>query len=472
MIPDEQIKTVLSRVDLTALIGEHVELRRSGASFEGLCPFHEEKSPSFKVFADHFHCYGCGAHGNAVEFLMGTTHVRFPDAIRALASRVGVDLTAGARSDPQENSALSDALRTAVGEYQRQLMHAGDNPGQAELRRRGIDSETVIRFGIGYAPDEWDFLLRLPAFRGKAKVLEAAGLVTPRTSGKGFYDRFRSRLMFPVMDHGGKPVGFGGRHVGGAGNAPKYLNTPETVLYRKSRVLFGVPQAAPAIRATGKVIVVEGYFDVIVPWQHGVENVVSTCGTALTEQHARVLLDLADQIVICFDGDPAGRSAMWRAARLLIPLVTDRHQLQFCTLPQEHDPDSFVRERTAEAFAALVDASPTMCAYLVSAVCDVGPSPEARSRALRLGVEIFGEMRLAHALRAMFRAALCKRLEITEPVFSAVAHPRGTEGLAACHHCGGPASVQDARGVCLACGAAGPRRDTPADAAAAWNTRA
>ena len=470
MIHPAQIESVVARIDLPELIGEFVSLKKSGSSFQGLCPFHTEKSPSFKVFTDHYHCFGCGAHGNALEFAMQTQRLSFPDAVKALANRLGMELET-TQPALDSHQGLRETLRVAVGEYQRQLMHCAGNPGMAELVRRGVDSDSIFRYGLGYAPQAWDTLLKHKGSGGIKRLLEC-GLVSPRINNKGYYDRFRNRLMFPVSDESGRPVGFGGRRLSDTdGSGPKYLNSPETSIYHKGEVLFGLPQALPFIREQQKVIVVEGYFDVIVPAQHGVEPIVSTCGTSLTEENAETLLRIAPDISLCFDGDKAGRAATWRAARLILPLLRDEHTVRLCTLPAEHDPDSFVRSEGAAAFMELTDQAPSLCSYLLDAVCDVPTSPEARARTIRVGVEIFKSIRQAHVLRQLFRTAFCQRMSVAEGTFNLIAHALDSHGLSPCPFCGGPGLLENQRVVCQSCGCFGAMADDDGQAMRAWNTR-
>lgn len=470
MITPNQIQTVLERVDLQQLVGERVDLKKKGSSYEGLCPFHDENRASFKVFSDHYHCFGCGAHGNAIEFTMQTTNAAFPEAVRSLASRAGV-LIDEFSPVPDQNQELHHVLGLAIGEYQKHLMHAEGNPGLQELERRGIDSESIIRYGIGYAPAAWDTLLKNPQMRGAQRLLDA-GLICPRGTGKGYYDRFRDRLMFPISDEKGRPVGFGGRRLGDGDKAgPKYLNSPETAVFHKGEALFGVAQALPFIRERGSVIVVEGYFDVVTPAQFGIENIVATAGTALTEENAAALLKLAKKIVFCFDGDKAGRAATWRATRLLLPLLTDEHALHLCLLPEAHDPDSYVRALGGGSFLSLTDQAPSLCEYLVGTIAEVPSTPEARARAVRLGVDVFKDMKRAHVLRQFFRNEFCRRMKISEATFNALVYPPDANGLVGCAHCGGKGSLDERRVFCLACGASGPRGKDDAEAIAGWNAR-
>src|SRR5574337_507947 len=323
MIHQAVIDRILQSLDLPAFIGERVTLAKHSETYEGLCPFHTESSASFKVFRDHYHCFGCGAHGNAIDFLIGHQGLSFPEAVRALAAHTGVEVPTSreGRFKTDELLGLRSSLRRACAEYQRLLLSPQGAGALAVLSERGIEHDTIVRFGIGFVPDAWGTLTKA---RGcDRRSLVAAGLAVPRKGNRGCYDFFRNRLMFPVSSDSGEVVGFGGRRIGL--ERPKYLNTPETALYKKGLVLFGLHQARQAIRTTGSVIVCEGFFVVFTPSQAGVEPIVSTCGTAITPTQAERVLTVAGRVFFCFDGDAAGAKATGRAAKMLLPLVSDLH---------------------------------------------------------------------------------------------------------------------------------------------------
>ncbi|MBK7766913.1 MAG: toprim domain-containing protein [Sulfuritalea sp.] len=333
-----------------------------------------------------------------------------------------------------------------------------------------------VMIGLGFAPDQWDALSSNKAFRSKALI--ESGLAVSRTEGKGIYDRFRSRVMFPILDHQGRTIGFGGRHLGD-GDGPKYLNSPETKLYQKSAVLFGLHQAKTAIRQLNHVIVAEGYFDVVTPAQHGVENVVSTCGTAMTEVQAEILRSVADRVTCCFDGDAAGSKATWAAATLLVPRVNDVHEIRLCRLPAGHDPDSLVREHGPKAVAEAVEAAPTLVDYLTGAIARGARSAEARSRAVHAAITQWRNF-AAPAMKLFYRQSICTALAISEDSFDQLAAKGvgatpGDTSLRHCPFCGGRATLvaQDMQHVvaCAQCGITTPPVPTFENAHNLWNRR-
>lgn len=441
---------------------------------EGLCPFHSEKTPSFKVFSDHYHCFGCGAHGNALGFAMGHHGMGFLDAVKMVASRAGVALPAddGPDWDPAEKE-IRDVLRYACARYQQALLDKRGTEAMSELARRGVDEDTIFRFGIGYAPEEWGYL---SADRKLSQTaLLAAGLVSNKKDDKkGVYDFFRGRLMFPVREAGGSGdvIGFGARSL--VGNGPKYLNSPETEVYRKGRVLFGWPQAAGAIRQSGSVIVCEGFFDVIVPSQAGIENIVSTCGTALTSTQAEFLLASADSVVFCFDGDAAGSKATWRAAEMLLPLLQDQHVVRMCRLPEGHDPDSLVREGGADALRSVVDSAPSLCEYLVREILRGARIPEARARAFRKLATLARSVS-SPVIATFFRQFACDALELSIAEFQALTPDASTSHGRACPCCAREMAVTEAHGgwriECSHCGLTTPVKASAEDALLVWNRR-
>lgn len=473
MIPQSTITDVLDRLDLPGFVGEAIHLERKGGSYEGLCPFHAEGTPSFKVFADHYHCFGCGAHGNALRFAMENHGLSFPDAVKMLAGRVGVRLP---DEPPSENEVFAreerEALRYACARFSQALHEERGREAMAELLKRGVDEETVVRFGLGFAPDEWGFLSDDRKVRRDA--LLSAGLAISRKEGKkGCYDFFRGRLMFPVREPGGDVVGFGARRLGDEG--AKYINSPDTPVYQKGRVLFGWPQAAAAIRQSRSVIVCEGFFDVIIPSQAGIENIVSTCGTALTQPQAEFLLAAADKIVFCFDGDAAGAKASWRAAELLLPLLADHHTISLCRLPDGHDPDSLVREKGSKALGDAIAAAPTLCEYLIGEVARATRIPEAKARAFSKAVSLEDAI-TSPVLGAFFRQTASAALGISDAEFMQLARPTtAPRDVRVCPCCASEASLNDADGgfsvSCQKCGISTPTLDSSAAALSIWNRR-
>jgi DNA primase len=353
-IPDEIIELVRDRVDLVDLIGRHVSLKHSGRNHKGLCPFHDEKTPSFVVTPDRgtFKCFGCGEGGNAFGFLMRVENLTFPEAVRQLAAENGIEVLE-ARGEGGETRRLFEANAVAHECY-RAALRAEGNPGARYLASRGIDAAAITRFEIGYAPDRWDTVVTgLEAKNIPASVGERAGLLKAGRSG-GHYDMLRGRVTFPIRDVRGRVVGFGGRVIS-AEQEPKYLNSPESPIFQKRRSFFGFPAALEPMRREGRVVVVEGYFDLVALHRAGTDGAVATCGTALTEEHARELRRRTKKVVLLFDGDEAGQKAMERALEVLLPSGLRVHA---AVLPEGEDPDDFLAREGAEALTALVDEAP------------------------------------------------------------------------------------------------------------------
>ena len=366
-IPNHFIQELLNRVDIVDVVDSAVPLRKAGANYVACCPFHGEKTPSFTVSPtkQFYHCFGCGAHGTAIGFLMEYQGLGFVEAVEDLAKRVGVAVPQEARDAPRTPRAAPDSyetMRQASIFYRAELKKS--EHAIAYLKGRGLSGEVAARFQIGYAPAGWQGLREIfPDY--DAELLAALGLTIRSEEGR-VYDRFRDRVMFPIHDQRGQVIGFGGRVLGGEGNdGPKYLNSPETALFQKGQELYGLFLARQGIRASGCVLVVEGYMDVVALAQHGIEYAVATLGTATTPQHIAKLMRQADDIVFCFDGDAAGRKAAWRAAMNALPAVADGLKLSFLFLPAEHDPDSYVREFGREGFEQALSGAITLSAYII-----------------------------------------------------------------------------------------------------------
>lgn len=477
MIPQHVIDDILQHVDLPDFIGETVAIAKKSEGYEGLCPFHSEKTPSFRIYPDHYHCFGCGAHGNAIDFLMEKQGLSFPEAVAALASRAGVVIPSNKpaqEAPPDPHMGVRDTLRRACAKYQQLLLGPLGGQGLAVLTERGIDDDTIIRFGIGYAPEGWGTLTNDRTF--KTDFLLEAGLATPKRDKPGCYDFFRNRVLFPIRSDTGDVVAFGGRRIGEDG--PKYLNTSETPLYSKGSVLFGMQQAKQAIRMTRSIIVCEGYFDVITPAQHGIEHIVSTCGTALTEAQSELVLSVADRVFFCFDGDGAGTKATWRAAEMLVPLASDRHEIRLCRLPADEDPDSYVRQYGADTFREVLDQAPTLTAYLIGEITRGAKIPEARAKSLAVAAALWRRFS-APGLKVFFRQYACEALQLTPEEFDRLtieAPARAGDGsLRACPCCGCDAAlITEDAGHRIACGQCQlttkhvPNQD---DARNLWNRR-
>jgi DNA primase len=371
VIPESFKQDLLNRVDIVEVVSRYVRLKKGGANFQGLCPFHNEKTPSFTVSPakQFYHCFGCGAHGNAIGFLMAYGGLGYVDAVKDLAGMVGMQVPEAqprSREEAQRESerkeqetSLAAVLETAMEFYRAELKKS---PRAIDyLKGRGLTGEIAARFRIGYAPDDWQGLKNaFPDYEHKSLV--EAGLVIA-SDGKR-YDRFRDRIVFPILNARGVVIGFGGRVIGEG--EPKYLNSPETALFEKGREVYGLVQARDAMRAAGHVLVVEGYMDVVALAQFGVGYAVATLGTATTPVHVSKLLRLTDELVFSYDGDGAGRKAAWRALEVSLPLATDGKPIRFLFLPPEHDPDSYVREHGKEAFEKLVREAPTLSGFLIA----------------------------------------------------------------------------------------------------------
>ncbi|WP_227816552.1 DNA primase [Nitrogeniibacter aestuarii] len=365
MIPQSFIQDLLARVDIVDVIERHVPLKKKGANYFACCPFHGEKSASFSVSPSKqfYHCFGCGAHGSAIGFLMEYAGLGYVEAIHELARQLGVEVPEekryGQREHAPANRSLTDLMSQAARFYREQLKNA---PRAIDyLKARGLTGQVAARFGIGYAPDGWQSLEKVVSQYSDPALLEA-GLVIENDQGHR-YDRFRDRIMFPILDSRGNVIGFGGRVLDKG--EPKYMNSPETPLFEKGRELYGLYQARQSIRAENTAIVVEGYMDVVALAQHGVQNAVATLGTATTATHIQKLFRLVDRVTFCFDGDAAGRKAAWRALENALEALSDNKQIGFLFLPEEHDPDSFVREAGADTFRALADKAAPLTEFLL-----------------------------------------------------------------------------------------------------------
>jgi len=383
MIPESFIQDLLARVDIVDLVDSYVPLKKAGANYAACCPFHNEKSPSFTVSPtkQFYHCFGCGAHGTAIGFVMEYQGMGFVDAVQELASRAGMTVPESEGRSfhderPGQTRTLIEVMARAAAYYKAQLKAS---PRAIEYcKKRGLSGEVAARFGIGYAPDGWQNLEAVfPDYN--ADELKVAGLIIENEAGRR-YDRFRDRLMIPIVNPKGEIIAFGGRIIDQG--EPKYLNSPETPLFEKGRELFGLPQARQALRETNTAIVTEGYMDVIALSQNGVGNAVATLGTATTPTHVQKLLRQVDRIVFSFDGDNAGRKAAWRALENALEALADNKQIGFVFLPAEHDPDSFIREFGKPEFDRMVAQAMPLSDFLLRELaqrCDL-TSSEGKAR--------------------------------------------------------------------------------------------
>ncbi len=365
-IPQTFIDELISRADIVEIVGGRVALKRAGSNYKGLCPFHGEKTPSFTVSPTKgfYHCFGCGEHGTAIGFLMNYDNLPFPEAVEALAEMLGMEVpreTGAPEERRSENDELYALLREADQIYRNALRESPQ--AVAYLKKRGIDGPTAGRFAMGYAPQAWDTVMKaLGTSDARIGQLLQAGLLTQNDSGRR-YDRFRDRIMFPIRNARGQIIGFGGR-VLDAGE-PKYLNSPETPIFRKGQELYGLFEARKNPGKPKEIIVVEGYLDVASLVQFGIENVVATLGTAMTNDNIKRLTRLTERVIFCFDGDRAGRAAAWRALENALQYGGGTVGLDFLLLPEGDDPDTFVRSRGADAFRALLPAALPLSDFLV-----------------------------------------------------------------------------------------------------------
>lgn len=358
LIPQHFIDDLIARADIIEVLGKRIQLKKAGREFKANCPFHDEKTPSFTVSPTKgfYHCFGCGAHGTALGFLMEYDHMSFVEAVESLAGSMGIEVPRDESQRPAHRYDELFELLTKVERYYQANLRNND-AAKAYLKARGIDGATAKRFGIGYAAAGWSTVL--DKFGKSKELIErllAVGLVI-RKDNDGHYDRFRDRIIFPIRDARGRCIGFGGRVIGD--QEPKYLNSPETVLFHKGRELYGLYEARQAIRNIEMLVVVEGYMDVIGLARHGIEFAVATLGTATTDDHLTRLFRLTEEVIFCFDGDSAGRAAAWRALETTLPQIREGRQIRFVFLPENQDPDSFVRDNGAKAFeGALAEGVP------------------------------------------------------------------------------------------------------------------
>lgn len=366
-IPDSFLDELVSRSDIVEIISARVPLKKAGREYKACCPFHNEKSPSFSVSAEKqfYHCFGCGAHGTVIGFLMQYEKMEFLDAVADLAQRAGLTLPREAQATREPGSAdLHELLLHAARFFEQNL--ADNARAQSYVKHRGIDAKTCENFSLGYAPDSWDSLLkRFGAQEDERRRLLQVGLILERSPERapGFYDRFRDRLMFPIREGRGRVIGFGGRVIDQGD--PKYMNSPETPLFHKGRELYGLYEARQARADFKRLLIVEGYMDVVRLHQAGITYAVATLGTATTQEHLNKVFRMTSEVVFCFDGDRAGRQAAWRALENALPLARDGRELKFMFLPEGHDPDTLIAEEGPVAFETRMKGALPLSEYLV-----------------------------------------------------------------------------------------------------------
>ncbi len=429
-IPQTFIDEIVARADIVELIGARVALKKAGREYKACCPFHSEKTPSFWVSPDKqfYHCFGCGAHGTAVGFLMQYEKLEFPEAIAALAERAGLELPREAQSPGRSGTTGTD-LYELLGQAARFFaQNLADSPrARAYVEKRAITTATAQAFSLGYATDSWNALLsRFGSQSEERRRLLQAGLIIEREADStersgGHYDRFRDRLMFPIRDGRGRVIGFGGRILDQG--EPKYLNSPETPLFHKGRELYGLYEARQARADFRRLLIVEGYMDVVRLHQAGITYAVATLGTATTQEHLNKIFRITSEVVFCFDGDRAGRQAAWRALENALPMARDGRELKFLFLPEEHDPDSLIAAEGAAGFEARLQGAVPLSEYLLqhlAAQVDLGHL-DGRAKLAALARPLFARMPegvyrelLADRLAAEIRMPAAKLKELLE----------------------------------------------------------
>ncbi len=432
-LSDEIIEEIREHNDIVELISEYVPLKKQGKNYAGLCPFHEEKKPSFSVSPQRqiFHCFGCGAGGNIFKFLMEYQKMSFPDAVRFLAERANITLPASERSggDQSQYEPLYMANHLAAAHYYQQLQENVDaEKARRYLAERGFSDRIVELFRLGYAPPGWDGLINRARRRGiSPETLSRAGLVLKREYGEGYYDRFRDRLIFPITNLSGKFIGFGGRVLEDTDEV-KYINSPETPIYQKGKVLYGLQQASASIRQNGRAVIVEGYTDLLSLVQAGVENVVASLGTALTHQQARLLTRYAKEAIVLYDADTAGVAAAERGADTLLEAGL---AVRILSLPSGMDPDQAVRQKGAEYIIAELDRAETFLDFKLRHLLQRHDSPSVPARA-----EVIEELGRSIAMvsdpikRGLYIREIAERLRVDEELVAlsvdrAAPRPRG-----------------------------------------------
>jgi DNA primase len=397
-IPDETIESIRAATDIVDLVAASVPLKKRGKSYVGRCPFHQEKTPSFTVSQEKqmYYCFGCGAGGNVFTFLMETEKISFVEAVRTLAERAGIPLPSTTEADQErasEHDALFSACKLAGLFYYRSLTATPEGASALEyLQKRGFTEETVRRFGLGYSPNSWDALLRFAHTEGvEAEQLERAGLAVRRDDRSGFYDRFRGRVMFPIFSVSGRTIAFGARKLREDDPLAKYINSPETPIYNKSRVLYGLSLAKEAIRAEEYAVMVEGYADMISVYQAGTQNVVATSGTALTDEQLELLGRYSRTVTLLYDADSAGARATMRGIDLAVGHGFD---VRVAELPSGEDPDVFIRSHGVAAFRELLKRSLSFLEFKAQTFRDQGmlETAEGKTRAVRSIVETLARM--------------------------------------------------------------------------------
>ena len=419
-IPDSFIDDLLARLDIVEVIDSRVKLKKSGSNYMACCPFHEEKTPSFSVNQEKqfYHCFGCGAGGNMISFLMDYERLDFPRCIETLADLAGLEVPREATAFKPEaplKRNIYTLLEKASKHYQQQLKAHPNRPRVVEyLKGRGLSGEIARDFGIGYAPPGWDNMLnQLGSSDEDKQLLIDGGMLIEKTEENKCYDRFRDRIMFPILDNRGRVIAFGGRVLGD--DKPKYLNSPETPVFQKSRELYGLYQARKNNRQLRQLIVVEGYMDVVALAQNGINYAVATLGTATSTDHLKLIFRQCSEVIFCFDGDEAGRKAATRALESSLPVMEDGRQAKFLFLPQGEDPDSLVRKVGQNQFKRLIDEAAPLESYLFDHIAQHldTQSLEGRARMSKLAAPLISQLPQG-VFKSLMMASLAERTGLSE----------------------------------------------------------
>ena len=436
-IPRVFINDLLARTDIVDLIDARVKLKKQGKNYHACCPFHNEKTPSFTVNGEKqfYHCFGCGAHGNALDFLMNYDKLEFVESVEELAAMHNLEVPFEAGSGPSlierhQRQTLYQLMDGLNAFYQQSLTQSAAEPARQYLSRRGLSSEVITRFAIGYAPPGWDNVLkRFGNNSENRKSLIDAGMLVTNDQGRS-YDRFRERVMFPIRDKRGRVIGFGGRVLGN--DTPKYLNSPETDIFHKGRQLYGLYEAQQDKDEPQRLLVVEGYMDVVALAQYGINYAVASLGTSTTADHIQLLFRVTKNVICCYDGDRAGREAAWRALETALPYMRDGRQLRFMFLPDGEDPDTLVRKEGKEAFEARMEQAQPLSTFLFNSLLPKADltTPDGTTQLAALALPLINQVP-GETLRIQLRQILGNKIGIFDDAQLDRLMPKQVESAAA-----------------------------------------